>query len=113
MPLTYACHFKNVSPTAGKTDTPLKAFHGTVANISFFLIFGCTVGVHVPCEQRTHSFAPRYHKGYFMGISGPHGSKQNVVLVDKRVSVPLYVYFVNTDELAHGRADSNVYDDCV
>lgn len=108
--LTYACHVMNASPKAGQSDTPHKAFHGTNADMSFFHPFGCSVWVHVPREKRDNSFAPRSRKGYFLGISGPIGSKQNVVLVDKSVFVSSDVSFKNSDDPVDGRVEPSVQD---
>ena len=61
--LEYACHIVNASRKVGQWDTPHKAFHGTNANMSVFYPFGCSVWIHVPCEQRKSSFAPRSRQG--------------------------------------------------
>ena len=100
--LTYSCHMKNIFLTARKPDTPHKALHGTDASISFFHPFGCPVRVRIQREQRTHSFAPHSHKGCFLGIFGPIGSRKNAVLVDNRVFFSSDFCFVNIDVLACG-----------
>ena len=108
--LDYACHIMNVSPKSGQPDTPHKAFHGTNAKMTHFHPFGCSVWVHVPREQRKSSLAPRSRQGYFLGISGPVGSKQNVVLVDKKVFVSSDVIFSKSDDAIVGRVERPVQD---